>query len=47
MSKLKKVLGRARHVTGKLNVDKAISRAKKIISSISLVVAAVSFIDSR
>jgi len=44
MSKLKKVLGRARHVTGKLNVDKVISRAKKIIRSISLVGAAVSVI---
>jgi len=36
MSKLKKVLGRARYVTGKLNVDKAISKADKIIRSISL-----------
>jgi len=44
MSKLKKVLGRARYVTGKLNVDKVISRAKKIIRSISLVGAAVSVI---
>ncbi|HEC96376.1 MAG TPA: TRAP transporter small permease [Euryarchaeota archaeon] len=44
MSKLKKILGRVRQVTGKLNVDKAISRANKIIRSITLVGAAVSAI---
>jgi len=42
MSKFTKVLGRARHVTGKVNVDKAISTADKIICFISLVGAAVS-----
>lgn len=42
MNKLTKALGRERHVIGKLNVDKAISTADKIIGSISLVGAAVS-----